>query len=711
MSEDLQERPALCDTPGISKGPGSMHAKHCGPDTPKPTEKAKPDIRSKSLTDTKKKRDTLKSLGLTHENKKTYKEFVNNVSEVFNVGKMSDKKLRDFISSFDMDSKMGAAAAMQLRAAKKEASRRRLKEDDESWTIEANLNDYVKKFQMKMGDKTSAVDKDAWVDGIGGLTKRERKTLKRTLQVHTKEGLRKFEDLKQQDEIAPLVAAGLGLAGRAALGLAKGAMRGAGRVGTAGAGFGLGQAANAIAKTPAVIGKAVAGGVAAGATKAAIDHHLTKKREAEAKKKKEVNSLNQEDTVNEVDSSGIDMYDNKRKESERRKKARETPSSPETQAKLKRARAGEVVDELSKGLLNRAANTARDQAGYQRHVSQTADTNLDRKRAGYKAATKDYQAFKFGVAARKKERDAKEDYESRDKDFEKLGPRSKSEMIPKKPPRYSGKSGTKEDKKGIGESTKEYAKSLEKIANDKALKMLSKSERSNLLKIRDLLAKERREEVEPVDEGRLGAVAGAIAGGLSGGPAGAVAGAVGGHIAQNVAGHVVGKASRSILKHMAKKKEKDLRKYDDHNRHADAKRENVEPVDEILPAIAAIGGAIGGAAKAAVATPIRRAVTKTVAKKIHKKVTEPPPSTDEGRIVNEGKDLQAKMALGDAKIKFKVEDGKLYVDKKDVMKAEKALAKSFKTKPSSLDGKKFPAVYYHGGSLGIWNKKRAITGG
>ena len=80
------------------------------------------------------------------------------------------------------------------------------------------------------------------------------------------------------------------------------------------------------------------------------------------------------------------------------------------------------------------------------------------------------------------------------------------------------------------------------------------------------------------------------------------------------------------------------------------------------------------------------------------------------KTVNEGKDLQAKMALDDAKIKFEVEDGKLYVDKKDVMKAEKALAKSFKTKPTSLDGKKFPAVYYHGGSLGIWNKKRPITG-
>jgi len=46
----------------------------------------------------------------------------------------------------------------------------------------------------------------------------------------------------------------------------------------------------------------------------------------------------------------------------------------------------------------------------------------------------------------------------------------------------------------FNESTKEYAKSLKKIANDRALKMLSKSERENLKKIADLLAKEKKEE-------------------------------------------------------------------------------------------------------------------------------------------------------------------------------------------------------------------------
>ena len=48
----------------------------------------------------------------------------------------------------------------------------------------------------------------------------------------------------------------------------------------------------------------------------------------------------------------------------------------------------------------------------------------------------------------------------------------------------------------IVESTAAYAKSLEKIANDKALKMLSKSERENLKKIAALLDKEKKEEKE-----------------------------------------------------------------------------------------------------------------------------------------------------------------------------------------------------------------------
>ena len=107
-------------------------------------------------------------------------------------------------------------------------------------------------------------------------------------------------------------------------------------------------------------------------------------------------------SVNEVDSSGIDMYDNKRKESERRKKARETPSSPETQAKLKRARAGEVVDELSKepgGILQRAAGAAKKDAALQRDAQDWAKRRgTDTGFHGKKAAKREKQAGKFSAA-------------------------------------------------------------------------------------------------------------------------------------------------------------------------------------------------------------------------------------------------------------------------------------------------------------------------
>jgi len=48
----------------------------------------------------------------------------------------------------------------------------------------------------------------------------------------------------------------------------------------------------------------------------------------------------------------------------------------------------------------------------------------------------------------------------------------------------------------LGESTKEYAKSLEKIARDRQISILSKSDKTTLLKIAALLDKEKKEDVE-----------------------------------------------------------------------------------------------------------------------------------------------------------------------------------------------------------------------
>tara|TARA_Y100000310_G_C20470634_1_gene709855 strand:- start:355 stop:543 length:189 start_codon:yes stop_codon:yes gene_type:complete len=43
----------------------------------------------------------------------------------------------------------------------------------------------------------------------------------------------------------------------------------------------------------------------------------------------------------------------------------------------------------------------------------------------------------------------------------------------------------------VGESTKEYEKSLAKIANDRKLKMISRKDKATLLKIAKLLGKEK----------------------------------------------------------------------------------------------------------------------------------------------------------------------------------------------------------------------------
>ena len=71
-----------------------------------------------------------------------------------------------------------------LDAAKEFASIRKWQQKEEVEINEANLNDYVAKFKQKMGKTTYQTMTD-WVDGIGKLTKRENKTLKRVLKPFT----------------------------------------------------------------------------------------------------------------------------------------------------------------------------------------------------------------------------------------------------------------------------------------------------------------------------------------------------------------------------------------------------------------------------------------------------------------------------------------------------------------------------------------------
>lgn len=598
MSENLQERPSFCDVPGGVKSDALK--KQCKPDSMGQTPPNRPDIRSKALTDTDEKKKKLQKLGLTHEKKETFQQFSNRIKE-------------------------------------------------------ANLNDYVKKYQMKMGNKTSTVDKDAWVDGIGGLSKREAKTLKRQLQGHTREGtttVKKFRKGQPDIQLDP--------------------PRGGKKWGKGG-----------------------------------------------------------------VNEAGVDMYDNKRKESEMRKKARAVPTSPETLAKLKKARAGEVVDEkidmdkpgagstekrlrakkklaaqgtkpatskyslppdwvedvigeLKISTADRAGTAARRAADMARDTE--GKGQQERKDGRRMAAKKDAQAAKFAAYADVKRRntafsskkeeviDEKEsDYADKIKAFKKRGgkvekqppgPISKSlfrTTVGREKRRNPGKQATRDTfydevevkNEAIGGIIKRAA--IRHVANKVINKVTSKNEGifggTTPKKTRDklFLARSRENTIKkdkPVTE-----------------------------LSKNLLYRAANTARDQAGQQRAVSATAASRVGDPNHppgQNLKSKRANYQAAKKDYQAFK-----FGQAAK----------------KKENKE-----------KPVNESKGLQAQMALDDARIKYKMEAGKLYVDKKDVVKAEKALAKSFKTKPSALDGKKFPAVYYHGGMIGPVNKNRPITG-
>ena len=161
----------------------------------------------------------------------------------------------------------------------------------------------------------------------------------------------------------------------------------------------------------------------------------------------------------------------------------------------------------------------------------------------------------------------------------------------------------------VNESTAEYAKSLEKNANDRALKMLSKSERTNLKKIAALLNKEKKEEVDSTSEG--------------------------------IFGSTTAKKTRDKL-FLARSRENTV------------KKEKPNNVQEIVPAILGLGagmaarsltkkavGGIGSAVAGGVASGVTRAATKHALNKRKEKKQEK--EEKEPRIRIEAKKLFANM--------------------------------------------------------------------
>ena len=752
MSENLQERPPFCDTPGLSKAPGSLAAKQCGgTDSMGQVKPDRPDIRSKALTDTDEKKKKLQKLGLT-----------------------SRPSTEDFQKFFNK---------------------------------EANLNNYVKKYQMKMGNKTSTVDKDAWVDGIGGLSKKEAKTLKRQLQGHTREGtttVHKFKKGQPDIQLDP--------------------PRGGKKWGKGGVNEDSrdkskpdpkGRKHPEIKKdSEKAVGLLKKKGIPA---KYAVSQYFGDRiyvqRDMEKKAKKIIPKdlhqyvfgtidnpvqagfrTNEGVEIDEVDSSGIDMYDNKRKESEMRKKARETPSSPETKRKLKIVRAGGTVKlpeglysikntktgqrysvskyqddkkldkirsgggdhkhaahykdgkmidesgrtmktfaEVTTGLLKRAAKQAGDEAETQRDAQAWAlkvpgkGHAFGAAEAGKKAAKKEKQAGKFSAAVDVRQRDTafkKKEVENEaflDKeDRAKKAARMQKHMDDPKhqAAQERKKKAIANDPVAAPEAQPEKPKQPDRAQRFMINLKKNRARRGEVAEkesdYADKIAafKKKGGKVEKQPEGPISrSLFKTTVGREKRRNPGkqATRGTFYDEVEVKELGPIGAFVARAAIKHVAKKAIK---------KATEDKEDNVNEVSKKL-----LQRAEQGAKKKA---DDQRAVSKVAASRVGDTSQPPGQNIKSKRAdfqaakkdyqafkfgiaakkkerVDESNKLQANMALDDAGIKSYWEDGKLWVDKKDVVKAEKTLSKSFKKGGE-------PHIYYKGGFLGVWNKKRKLTG-
>ena len=660
MTDNLQERPAYCDTPGLSKT--SALASQCKPDSMGQVKPDRPDIKSKALTDTDEKRKRLQKLNLTSRpSTETFQRFT--------------KRIR-----------------------------------------EANLNDYVKKYQMKMGNKTSTVDKDAWVDGIGGLSKRESKTLKRQLQGHTREGetsVRKFKKGQPNPQLDPPKGKKrweevnedsrdkskpdpkgrkhpeIKKDSEKAIGLLK--KKGIPAKYASSQMFGdriYVQRDNEV-KAKKIIPKdlhqyvfgTIDNPVQAGfrtTEEVEIDEGLYSIKNTKTGQRYSVSKYQDDKKLDKIRSGGgdhkhaahykdgkmIDEYVGtiKKKRSEKEhgypnqnpKKDKYTGYTDERVEGNKKTFA-ELSTEPG-GILQRASSAAKKDAATQRDAQAWAKRvpgkghAFGAKEAGEKAAKREKQAAKFDAAV---------DVKQRNTAFK------KEDVIDEKESDYADKIAAFKKKGGKVEKQPEgpISKSLFRTT-------VGREKRRNPGKqaTRDTFY----DEVEVKELGPIGAF-----------------------------------VARAAIKHVAKKAIKK------------ATEDKEETVSEITKKYLD-RAAVAANRKA----DQQRAVSKVAASRVGD--TSQPPGQNikskradfqaakkdyqafkfdraSKKKVDESNKLQADMALDDAGIKSYWEDGKLWVDKKDVLKAEKALSKSFKKGGE-------PHIYYKGGFLGVWNKKRKITG-
>ena len=632
MSENLQERPSFCDVPGGVKS--DVLKKQCKPDDMGQTPPARPDIRSKALTDTDDKKKKLQRLGLTHEKKETFQQFSNRIKE-------------------------------------------------------ANLNDYVKKYQMKMGNKTSTVDKDAWVDGIGGLSKREAKTLKRQLQGHTREGtttVKKFRKGQPDIQLDP--------------------PRGGKKWGKGGVNEVVDEkidmdkpGAGSTEKRLRAKKKLAAQGIKPATSKHSLppdwveDNKKTfaelstglLKRAAGAAEKDAATQRDAQDYATRVKGKGhsFGAAEAGKKALKRANQATKFSAAADVNdspyKKSLRAKKEDVIGELKISTANRAGTAARKAADMARDTE--GKSQQEREEGRRKATKKDAQAAKFAAYADVKQRNTA--FSSK-----------KEEVIDEKESDYADKikafkkRGGKVEKQPPGPISKSLFRTT--VGREKRRNPGKQSTRDTFY-----------DEVEVKELGPVGAF---------------IARKAIKHVAKKAVEKVTSK-NEGIFGGTTPKKTRD-------KLFLARSRENTKSVNELSKEL--LQRAEQGAKKKA---GQQRAVSDRAASRVGDPNHPPGQNLKSKRAnyqaatkdyqafkfglaakkkdakegVDESNKLQADMALDDAGIKSYWEDGKLWVDKKDVLKAEKALAKSFKKGGE-------PHIYYKGGFLGVWNKKRKLTG-
>jgi hypothetical protein len=641
MSDNLQERPAFCDTPGLSKKPGSLAATQCGgTDSMGQVKPDRPDIKSKALTDTDEKKKKLQKLGLTSSYRPSTETFQRFSNRIKGVDVDEGKKEMQFVNSLKT-----AQYSIKNTKTGQNYSTSRYQDDKKLDRIRKGGGDHKHAAHYKDGKV---------IDEYVGTEKK-------------KESVKKHGYPNQnpkKDKYTGYVEGNMKTFAELTTGLLKRAAKQAGDEAE--------TQRDAQAWALKVPGKGHAFGAAEASKKAA-------KKEKQAGKFSAAVDVRQRNTAfkKEDNSPGDDQ------ESHRERTSRLEKQVSTLQQKVK------------KKLQQRLNNPARPEK--EKVIGEKESDHADaiaafKKKGGKVDKQKDgpisRSLFRTTVGREKRRNPGKQ--ATRDTFYDEVEVSEGAELQAK----------MALDDAGIKYSTKNNSLTVKKRDLKKAQLAFEKSFKKGgwpKLKV---------EEVEVKELGPIGAF---------------IAKKAITHVAKKVINKVTSKNEMMARSVGSQKKSRD-KLFLARSRGETVKKAEQDNVNELSKEL--LDRAAQGANRKA---DQQRDVSAKAASRVGDTSQPPGQNIKSKRAgyqaakkdyqafkfgiaakkkekLGESNKLQADMALSDAGIKSYWEDGKLWVDKKDVMKAEKTLSKSFKKGGE-------PHIYYKGGFLGVWNKKRKITGG